>query len=492
MRRTLLVTSLAVGLGLSVLAPAAGAGGDHRIRLPHAPAATPATTPSPRAALTRAQEVLTGTPARTTDATLALRDLFTSLPRLSGTDRTAARQLLARPGLKRKACSPHVCVHWNTGGPDAATGRWARRTLSVVDAVWRLEIGRLGYRAPAPDHGGGDSRLDVYLKDVGARRLYGYCEPEYNVPGSNQRRASGYCVLDNDFARGQFGTRPLDALRVTAAHEFFHASQFNYDYREDHWFMEATATWMEERFADDVNDNRQYLPASQLAEPTQPLDTFNQYGSNQYGNWVFFEHLSERWGLKIVRRIWNDAIGAKTYSIEAVSEGLPDRHPLPEVYAAFTAANTIPPAFYAEGRHWPRPPAKDVFLGANDQTTGNATIDHLANVPIRLHPKADLDTRDWQLQVSVDGPPLKTSPEATIVWQRDSGKVVTVPVVLNNGGRGQALVPFNRPQVHKLYVVLANASTRYDCSGSDPTYSCGGTPLDDGSGFQVDLAVLPR
>ena len=46
---------------------------------------------------------------------------------------------------------------------------------------------------------------------------------------------------------------------MTAAHEFFHAVQFAYDAADDQWFMESTATWMEDEIYDDVNDNLQYL-----------------------------------------------------------------------------------------------------------------------------------------------------------------------------------------------------------------------------------------
>ena len=59
----------------------------------------------------------------------------------------------------------------------------------------------------------------------------------------------------------------MQSAQVTAAHEFFHAIQFAYDYGEDAWMLEATATWMEERVFDKVNDNRQYLPAGQVADP---------------------------------------------------------------------------------------------------------------------------------------------------------------------------------------------------------------------------------
>ena len=131
------------------------------------------------------------------------------------------------------------------------------------------------------------------VKELGARGIYGYCTPERKIKG-RKWLAWGYCVLDNDFAEAQYGAPPMHSLRVTAAHEFFHAVQFAYDYAEDSWFMEATATWMEERVFDDVNDNRRYLPAGQLGVPGRPLDIFEDFGAAQYGNWVFFEYLSHR------------------------------------------------------------------------------------------------------------------------------------------------------------------------------------------------------
>ena len=70
-----------------------------------------------------------------------------------------------------------------------------------MNAVWQREIGELGYRKPVRDGSrGGNTKLDVYLKDVGADGLYGYCAPENTEPGASAL-ASGYCVLDNDFAR---------------------------------------------------------------------------------------------------------------------------------------------------------------------------------------------------------------------------------------------------------------------------------------------------
>lgn len=487
MRRTLAVTTMALSVTLSVLGSAAWSADDQR---PDRPALPPAAATSPHAALATAQAVVDGSDGTDTgDATLALRDLFVALPALSRTDRAAAQDLLARPSENKRACSDHVCVHWTTSGSDATTTRWADRTLTVMNQVWNREIGGLGYRAPAPDQAGGSDKLDVYLQDVGAQGLYGECVPENTVP-DHPRRASGYCILDNDFARAQFGSKPSTALRATAAHEFFHASQFNYDYKEDHWFMEATATWMEERVYDDVNDNRQYLPAGQMQEPTQALDTFNQYGSNQYGNWAFFEFLSQSYGNDIVRQIWTTAVGRDNYSTKALRKSLPTS--FLDTYAAFAAANVTPARSYSEGRYWPHPASVHLTLGRAQTQGANGPIDHMANAPIRVRPADTLGSRAWHLRVRVDGPGRRTAPATTLVVMLANGNVDHVRVRLDRTGFGHAVVPFSYQRVKQVYVVPTNASTRFDCAGNDPTYSCSGTPLDDGRNFAISLSTVKR
>ena len=201
---------------------------------------------------------------------------------------------------------------------DLHRGRAAQPDLGQRDAAadeQGLEEGgqQAGYRPPVSDRGrGGNDKFDVYLAQIGDEGLYGYCAPERKKPGFDWV-ADGYCVLDNDYRREFPLRRPMDSAEVTAAHEFFHAIQFGYDYGEDVWLLEATATWMEERVFDDVNDNRQYLPAGQLVDPLTPLDYFTSGESQAYGNWVFFEFLSKSFGNGVVKQIWNKA---------AASEGL--------------------------------------------------------------------------------------------------------------------------------------------------------------------------
>src|SRR5690606_7322216 len=108
------------------------------------------------------------------------------------------------------------------------------RTLGTVEDAWTRQVDEMGFRPPPGDGtAGGDARFDVYLANVSAQGFYGYCVPEEKVPGQ-PGRAQSYCVLDNDMAG--FSRTPLASLAVTAAHEFFHAIQFNIDVREDQWW----------------------------------------------------------------------------------------------------------------------------------------------------------------------------------------------------------------------------------------------------------------
>ena len=190
-----------------------------------------------------------------------------------------------------------------TSGSDAvpATDNNSNGTPDYVDAVKTTVDGvrstyiNAGYRAPDPDGtAGGNAQTDIYLTDVGADGLYGYCttdQPNLDPPPYN---AWAFCVLDNDYSSSQFSTNtPLENLQVTAAHEYFHAVQFAYDYYEDRWLMEATAIWAEDELYDDVDDNVQYLTTSPLSQPERPLDSFVSGAGPQYGEWIFFRFLTE-------------------------------------------------------------------------------------------------------------------------------------------------------------------------------------------------------
>ena len=271
------------------------------------------------------------------EATMALRDLAARIGSLSRSDRRLAMRLLARPtdgasegpagyvrvprANRKRVCTTRFCVHWVTRGSERPSlvdrnrnGRpdYIDKTVRTMNTVWRKEIGSFGYKKPRSDslsgshHGGNpNGRIDIFIANIGNRGLYGYCttdDPRINR--NTHRQNSAYCVFDNDFRRAEFttGAFGLAALKVTAAHEFFHAIQFAYDTFDDRAFMEGTATWMEDEVFTAVNDNIQYLQSGSPMDPVNnaqqgpwiPLDA--GHTSIQYGTWIWYRFLSELHG----------------------------------------------------------------------------------------------------------------------------------------------------------------------------------------------------
>jgi hypothetical protein len=503
MRRSVAAVALALSTALTVTSVAASsstaAGGSST--------GSTAAAAQARQALRTATHVLAGRPSHTS-ATLALLRLRLSMSHLSGEDRRHAAAILARPTdhpdfngetykvPAKKKCRGHICIHWVPTTKDAPPDKhWVVRMLKMMDHVWSYEVGTLGYRKPLSDgHRGGNGKFDVYLKELHHQGLYGLTTAER--PTSYSRRLfSSYLLLDNDFARRQYHANPMATARVTAAHEFFHAIQFGYDAREDSWLLESTATWMEDQFDDAANDNRQYLRYGQLAHPDQPLDTFQPGGFAQYGDWPFFEYLSEHFGRGVVKSVWNHAAvfhgGGHDFSAQAIRAAVHHDGGLTGVFARYAAASTEPAHAYQEGKHFP----SSGFVGS--WTLSKATpssgwqsfqVHHLASVSVRAVPGADLAARAWQLRVKVNGPRRAKMPAAYVLVHRSHHRTGHRPVHLNRRGFGRLRVPFSHAGVHFVSVTLANTSTKFHGCGHG-RYSCQGSPDAAHPTFAVQLTA---
>ncbi len=121
----------------------------------------------------------------------------------------------------------------------------------------RGHILSLGYPALPGDGGkGGDNKFDVYI--INMPGSFGYTSYDDAPPDV-------YIVLDNDFATVPENLDPegnqKGAIKVTAAHELFHAFQFQYttDVTNNGWWMEATSTWLEDEVYPEVKDYLNYV-----------------------------------------------------------------------------------------------------------------------------------------------------------------------------------------------------------------------------------------
>ncbi len=457
------------------------------------------TSPTDRAeataALRHAQRLMAG--YRKQSPTMALARLRQVYDSLSTSQRAAADRLFQRPtddpdpngdGWSVEEappiCDENLCLHYVATTADAPPDlAWAQLTFATLQDVWEYEVETLGYRAPAPDGTrGGDDRFDFYLADnLGGDGYYGYCSPEAKVPGQDFRRQS-FCVLDDDFV--EFGNDPVDSLRVTAAHEFLHAIQFNYDSAEDDWISEATAAWIEEQYADDVNDNLQYLEDGQLGKPSWSLDRFGSF--EHYGQWIFFEMMSNAYGVDVVRTLWErmDATeGAKDeFSTQAIKNFLSTHGvTFADFYADFTSGNLIPALTYTEGSlsAYKPAPIRPKWTITRGSSTGarKVILNHLTSSNIQFQPRNI--PRSGKLKIKINAPNKVTAPAADLWVFMKSGVVRGYRVRLNSSGDGAASLKFDSASVSRVTLTLTNASTRMTNCYSGSNYACGGKGVDD-------------
>ena len=212
----------------------------------------------------------------------------------------------ARIATQRNHVSPEgwFRIHYDVSGDSAVDPTdtdgsgvpdWIELTAHVADSARRVFFD-LGYVRDVVDEGGvfngGGTEYDIYVLDLAPQHAYGF-----TWPGTN-----GYLQIDNNFTDTIYDTRGNTALRVTVAHELFHAVQFTYwtGDRNARWWQEATATFMEDVLYPDINDYWQYLnptyySATLFEDPSLPLPyfTFSPKDVHPYGAAVFCHYLDQ-------------------------------------------------------------------------------------------------------------------------------------------------------------------------------------------------------
>jgi hypothetical protein len=304
-----------------------------------------------------------------------------------------------------------------------------------------------------------------------------------------------YCVLDNDYA-GFPAHTPLQNLQVTAAHEYYHATQFAYDIADDGWFLEATATWAEDELYTDVNDNVQYLRDSPITHPSKPIDKFG--GVFHYGVWNFFRFLSERFPTPtgvmpaLLLKMWQYADSSKgprkdKYSTEAIDKALKKagKVSMAEMFANYSAATRVTHALFSEGASQ-NYPAKSLAkgaatLGPKKKKTFKTKLDHLTSATFQFVPSGTT-----QLKLRFIMAPKSKGSRAVVTTYGTNGSITFKTVKVNARGVANKKFDFNSATVIAIDVTLVNASTKYsDCFRRQTPYSCSGRPVDDNQRARV-------
>jgi hypothetical protein len=265
----------------------------------------------------------TGEPIRDKCGTPAILDYQRNLDRI---DRRLLASLgvqdVTRPVTQAEYGNPggHILLHYDLTGDHAVwqavvdsdgdgVPNYIEKLADIADSCYFHIIDTLGYPVPLVDSGcvdGGDARIDVYLRDLPSG-YYGatYNQSECYDPGVQQE--AGWVVIDRNFqSLPPYVGRPLDAARVTLAHELFHMIHFAIDATEHITWFEMSAVWMEEEIYDEINDYYYYYDKVFMDYPRAALhDTI--IDGHMYGAVLFPIYLSEKYGRNVIKAVWERA-----------------------------------------------------------------------------------------------------------------------------------------------------------------------------------------
>jgi len=293
---------------------------------------------------------------------------------LTATQRQEIQTLIRQHSSQNDKVIGHFHIFYDTSGPNTptlfdGTGTQIGDALAYVDSVgaifnhvWDVEIGTLGFQKPPFESG--DSCYNISISDRGDGD-YGITNPAELISGTQiPERYSSNIDIDNDFIGSSFFTKGIQALRVTAAHEFHHAIQIgSYGYwSDDVYAYEITSTWLEDVVYTDVNDYYQYLP--NYFNLFSDGRSFNYYSSDHYhyGGYercIWAHYLAKRFGIDIMRDVWTRMrtqpfLESTNAALVSIGSNLQEAFAEFTYWNYFTANHANTEKYYPEGDYYPR------------------------------------------------------------------------------------------------------------------------------------------
>lgn len=235
---------------------------------------------------------------------------------LDSDQQAAATAYFNRPPAHKYHISPDssFMIHYDTSGSNTVPPEdldsngvpdYVDRIALYADSSCRFYHDGLGYLPPPSDT---DDYYDIYVRFTGL--TYGSTYKEA-AGDSSWDDFMSYMEIHNTMSIASENDDPesdsIGALKITCAHEYYHATQMAYAFRTgpDMWWTEGTAVFMEDVVFDVVNDNYIFLPYFFNYPDTFLIDT-SVYGASwhDYSTFVWPTYLAEKYGIDIVRHIW--------------------------------------------------------------------------------------------------------------------------------------------------------------------------------------------
>jgi len=302
---------------------------------------------------------------------------------ISGTLMRSAKTVRENHKLPNWVETEHFNIEWGNDIGDIDNGLHSDRILScsntfydgtacigipdIVDKwadyfeeVRTIETGQLGYIKP---FGTETFLYDIYIAntkdnitnnddDLTPTLSYNYlgltityCDNDrFNIcKDDNTPEAYSYIVVNRSYSSE-------DVMKITAAHEFFHAIQFSYPSidlwwftPDNHWWIEATATWVEEMVYDEINH---YYPRVRywLQNPELSLkNSGTSYSGHEYGDVIFILYLTDVYlhNKDFVRDVWESEISGIDAFNTVLGTDKYDNRDFESVFKGFVALNAV-------------------------------------------------------------------------------------------------------------------------------------------------------
>ena len=321
----------------------------------------------------------------------------------------------SRPNLELSYTSENFMIHYDASGSDAPVSLnengnlipdYIESVAEIAEQSRNMLVNVMGYREEPSD---GDGFYDIYVQN--------YSNWGANFPESTN--GESYIIIDNDYAENNFDSEYcisyLDKMRISVAHEYFHAIQRAYrpNYNLDHDFLlEMSSTWFERLMVDNCSDYLTFTESSAgiFKNPNQSFDGEDVSNGNQanfgYSMALFGHYLSRIVDSKgmtneqdsdIVRKIWerycyiegsedcSQNLSPRDAIIETI-ENAPFEDSFSRVWSDFMARNMLNGSYpyfnqdiyYHEDQQYINPPSVGI--------TDAISEDEISEIDIALSP----------------------------------------------------------------------------------------------------------
>jgi len=155
----------------------------------------------------------------------------------------------------------HFKIHFDTIGVDAPImddinanniPDYVEEVAIIAEYSRDVIVNIMGFNAEPDDE---DGVYDIYIEDRG-NGSYGFNAID------NLQIGSTYIVIDDEYEESDYFIPGINTMRLTVAHEFFHAIQRAYKETQsmnDQFFYELSSTWIEDIIVPDGDDYLYWL-----------------------------------------------------------------------------------------------------------------------------------------------------------------------------------------------------------------------------------------